>query len=211
MVRKIIQFIRHSSFLPLVSIIVAIVTLVTVYFTFNQVTQEDAQMTSDIQYRSSLLAKSLKETVEPNFINQSDNYLQTVVEKFIDKQRIAGLAVVDNTGNIIAISSTIPKPWLTNEEKIITNVMDSDLENGDFATLNNNKMYVFASPLEDNKSVVGAIVVVQNANYIDGRIWQIIQNNFIRLLIQALIVSLLAVILLRWIIYEPIKQMVDAL
>lgn len=211
MIRKFISRVTNSSFLPLVTIIVVIVTLITIYFTFNQVVQEEATLANDIQYRSSLLAKSLKESVEPNFITQSDTYLQDVVEKFIDKQRIAGLAVVDNTGKIIAISSTLQKSWLRSQEKIITNVMDSDIENGNFANLSKNKMYVFASPLEDKKSVVGALIIVQNANYIDDRVWDIVQNNFIRLLVQAVIVALLSLILLRWIIYEPIRQMVDAL
>lgn len=211
MIQKIFSSIRRISFLPIVGIIIVIASLITLYFTFNQVIQEDARLTSDIQYRSSLLAKSLKESVEPNFINKSDVYLQDVVEKFIDKQRIAGLAVVDSTGKIIAISSSLQKSWLQGEQKIITNVMDSDIESGDFASLNQKKMYVFASPLEDKKSVVGALVIVQNAGYIDDRIWEIVQNNFVRLLLQAGIISILSLILIRWIIYEPIKQMVDAL
>lgn len=211
MIQRLYSYIRRSIFLPVVTVIVLIASLVTVYFTFNQVTQEEARLTNDIQYRSSLVTKSLKESVEPNFINKSDTYLQDVVEKFIDKQRIAGLAVVDNTGKVIAISSSLQKSWLNDQEKIITNVMDSDIEGGDFATLNQKRMYIFASPLEDKKSVVGALVIVQNASYIDDRIWEIIQNNFFRLLLQAGIVSILSIILIRWIIYEPIKQMAETL
>lgn len=211
MIQRIYSYIRRSSFLPVVTVIIVIASLITIYFTFNQITQEEARLTNDIQYRSSLVTKSLKESVEPNFINKSDTYLQDVVEKFIDKQRIAGLAVVDNTGKVIAISSSLQKSWLNDQEKIVTNVMDSDIEGGDFATLNQKRMYIFASPLEDKKSVVGALVIVQNASYIDDRIWEIIQNNFFRLLLQAGIVSILSIILIRWIIYEPIKQMVEAL
>lgn len=211
MIKKLFDSIRKSTFLPIVSIIVAIVSLSTVYFTFNQVTQEQSRMTSDIQYRSSLLAKSLKESVEPNFINNSDAYLKGIVEKFVDKQRIAGLAVVDNTGKVITESSALPQSLLQSQQTVITNVMDADLENGVFTTYNNKRVYVFASPLEDGKSVVGALVIVQNASYMDSRIFEIIQNNFVRLLIQAIIVSVLSVILIRWVIYEPIKTMVDAL
>ncbi len=168
-------------------------------------------MTSDIQYRSSLLAKSLKESVEPNFINNSDAYLQSIVEKFVDKQRIAGLAVVNNTGKVIVASSSLSPNLLQSQQTLIANVMDADVGNGAFTTFANKKMYIFASPLEDQKSVVGALVIVQNASYMDSRIYEIIQNNFIRLLIQAIIVSVLLIILIRWIIYEPIKTMVDAL
>lgn len=64
-----------------VLIIVIIISLIVVAFTVNQVAQEEVRLKSDMQYRSALLADSLKETVEPNFINKSNDYLQTIVDK----------------------------------------------------------------------------------------------------------------------------------
>src|SRR3990167_2746255 len=89
-------------------LIIAIVSLTVVFFAFTQVTNEELRLRNDIQYRTTLLAESLRETVEPNFINKSEKYLQGVVEKYANKERFAGLAIVDNQNNIVAVSSTLP-------------------------------------------------------------------------------------------------------
>src|SRR5690606_41768663 len=73
---------------------------------------------NDIQYRSYLLSNSLKESVEPNFINKSDAYLQNLVERFFDQQRIAGIAIVDNTGKITAVSSRDRKSTRLNSSHV---------------------------------------------------------------------------------------------
>src|SRR3989344_9492252 len=112
-------------------VIITIIGLVVAAFTVNQVGQEEVRLKSDIQYRSALLADSLKETVEPNFINKSNDYLQTVVDKFEDKERFAGIAIYDNKGDTIATSSSLPKDILE-VQKIVSDAMDADKQNGNF-------------------------------------------------------------------------------
>jgi trehalose 6-phosphate synthase len=200
---------QHNGFLTIVGVIIAIVSLISIFFAFNQVTAEKERLTGDIRYRSSLLADSLKESVEPNFINKSDTYLQSVVERFADKQRIAGLAIVDNTGKVIAISSSLPKTLLESQP-IVSDTMDSDSESGDFLSVADQNMYLFATPLRNDKSVVGALVIVQNASYIDSRLFDIWMNTFLRLLLQSLFITVVVLIALRLIIYKPIQSLVTS-
>lgn len=200
-----------KQILGAVSVIFVVVSLITISFTFNQVSQEETRLKNDIQYRSYLLSNSLKESVEPNFINKSDAYLQNLVERFFDQQRIAGLAIVDNTGKITAASSTLPKE-LSDVEMVATENMDADIADGKFIDVADKKMYVYASPLHDaNKSVVGSLVVVQNAGYIDTRLLEIWKNNVLRLSVQALLISVAVLFILRWIIYIPIRKLVEAM
>ncbi|MFH1536310.1 MAG: trehalose-6-phosphate synthase [Patescibacteria group bacterium] len=191
-------------------IIVTIISLIVIAFTINQVGQEEQRLKSDLQYRSTLLAESLKETVEPNFINKSEGYLQTVVERFANKERFAGLGIYDNKNEIIAVSSSIPEATSA-ASQIVANAMDADKATGDFETLESRKFYILALPLHDDQSVVGALMVVQNAAYIDDRLSEIWRNNLIRLLIQASLLSFATIILIRWIIYAPIRGLVETL
>lgn len=193
-----------------VLIVIAVIALIVAVFTINQVTNEEDRMRNDMVYRSTLLAESLKETVEPNFINKSDVALQNVVNRFTDRERFAGLGIYDNKGKTIAASTTIPQATESAQE-IIAEAMDSDNASGDFATFGENKVYALAIPLHDNGSVVGALLVVQNASYIDDRLQEIWGNNFIRFLIQASLLSLATLLLIRWIIYAPIRNMVETL
>src|SRR3989338_4280181 len=180
-------------------IFVFVISLISFSFSFTQVTNEETRLENDIQYRSSILANSLKESVEPNFINKSDTYLQNVVERF-----------ADNKSTIIAVSSSLPKE-ISNAQKIAADVMDGDKESGDFVDFENQKMYVFASPLHDDKSVVGSLIIVQNAGYISTRLADIWKNNLIRLSIQIFTIAVAVLLVIRWLIFKPIRNLAESL
>lgn len=193
-----------------VLLIITIVSLITISFTINQVNQEQVMLTNDLQYRSTLLAERLRETIEPGFADKTDENLEPIVERFTTRERLAGLAIVDNKGQNITLSSSLPQTTPETQE-IATDVMDSDKANGDFVDIDDEKMYVFAVPLRDDNSVVGALMLVQNAGYIDTRIAEIWQTNFIRLFTQAVLLSFAILLILRWIVYAPIKSLVESL
>lgn len=196
-----------------VFLIVLIVSLVTISFTFNQVREEELRMANDLQYRSTLIAESLREVVEPNFIDRSEENLEAVVERFTTEERLAGLVIVDNRGDPIVSSSSASKNLdVPEESKVIAEeVMDSDKANGDFVNINDEKMYVFAVPLHENKRVVGALMLIQNAGFIDTRLAGIWRNNLIRLLVQSFTLSIATILVLRWFIYAPIKSLANSM
>lgn len=199
-----------KQIIAIVFVIFAVISLIALTFTLNQINQEANRLEADIQYRSSLLADGLKETVEPNFINKSDPYLQSLVERYANDQRVAGLAIVDNKGAIVAVSSSLSKE-ISQPQKSAADAMDADKPNGNFETISGEKMYIFATPLHDKKSVVGSLIVVQHASYIDSRLFDIWTGNIIRLITQALMISLAVLLILRWVIYQPTKNLVEAL
>src|SRR5580704_16963024 len=96
-----------KQLLAAVGVVIVIISLIAVYFTWTQVNSESLRLQGDIQYRSYLVVDSLKETVEPNFVNKSNLYLQSVVENFADEQRLAGIGIVNNTGRFVATSPSL--------------------------------------------------------------------------------------------------------
>lgn len=191
-----------------VLLIAFVVSLIAIFFTIRQVDQEEKRLTIDLERRSTFLAESLREAVEPNFINKSNEYLQLIVERYANKERFAGLAVLDNKGHIIAVSSSLPKE-ISESEKVAADAMDADKANSSFANYNKQKEYLLAIPLHDKKSVVGALMIVQNADYINSQLMDIWRSNLIRMFTQIFLVSLAVILILRWLIYKPIKTMVD--
>ncbi|MBI2040329.1 trehalose-6-phosphate synthase, partial [Candidatus Microgenomates bacterium] len=193
-----------------VFVIIVIISFIVVAFTLTQVQQEEQRLKDGLEQRSILLAESLKETVQPNFINKSDQQLQKLVDKFEDKQRLAGMAIYDNKGDTIATSSSLIANVLKTQ-KIAEEAMDSDAVNGDFVELTNEKMYLLATPLHDQGSVVGALMIAQDASYIDTRLNEIWRTNLLRLFIQASLISIAILLIIRWLIYEPIRGLVKFL
>ncbi len=191
-------------------VIIVIVTSIVVAFTLTQVQQEEQRLKDGLEQRSLLLAESLKETVQPNFINKSDQQLQKLVDRFEDKQRLAGMAIYDNKGDTIATSSSLISN-VFKTQKIAEEAMDADVPNGDFVGLDNEKVYLLAVPLHDGKSVVGALMIAQDASFIDTRLNEIWGSNLLRLFIQVSLVSIAILLIFRWIIYEPIRNAVGLL
>lgn len=191
-------------------LIISIVSAISIFFTSNQVVQEESRMTVDLQYRSTLLAESLRESVEPNFLNKSNEYLQSVVARFGDKERFAGLAIYDNKGATVAASATISQ-YIAESQKFVTESMDGDIPSGGFITAGESTMYVFAMPMHENNGVVGALMIVQNADYIRDRLNEIWKTNLIRVLVQVLMISLVIFIISKWVVYEPLRRLVSSM
>lgn len=190
--------------------IVVIVSIIVIAFTINQVQEEDQRLKDNLEQRSILLVDSLKETVQPNFLSKSDQQLQKLIDKFESEERLAGMAIYDNKADTVATSSSLLTD-VSKTQKIAEDAMDADKATGDFTELNNEKMYLLATPLHDGESIVGALMIAQRAGFIDTRLNEIWTTNLFRLFIQAFLISIAIILIIRWLIYEPIKSLVKFL
>src|SRR3989344_6079814 len=193
--------------------VVIVVSLVALGFNIRQVDQERATLTTNLEQRASLLADSLKESVEPYYANSSQpsfqSSLQKVVNKFANRERLAGIALYDNKGNLLATSSGLPKSIIENT-KIVTEAMDSNKLNNDFFVADGENRYVHVDPLHNDESIVGALMVVQNAGYIDTSINQIWKGNLLRLFIQIIMFSITIFVVLRFFVFRQVVRLVES-
>lgn len=190
-------------------IILAIIAVVAV-FTFWQANEEELSLSADLQYRTRLLADSLKESVEPAYGRNSTTEIQKLVDKFANREHIVGLAVYDNRGVKVATSADLPEILFQNLP-IVSTVMDSDKPLGEFTKIDGKSLYIFVEPLRQVDRVIGAFLVAQNAGYIDTGIRQIWENNLLRLLLQIIIFTAIIGLLIRWIIVKPIFRLVNSI
>ncbi|MFA5095321.1 MAG: trehalose-6-phosphate synthase [Candidatus Paceibacterota bacterium] len=194
------------------SVVIA-VSSVALGFNLSQVDEERATLTTNLEQRASLLADSLKESVEPYYANSSQpsfqNSLQKVVNKFANRERLAGIALYDNKGTLLATSSGLPKTIIENT-KIVAEAMDSNTSNNDFFDAEGETRYVHVDPLHNNESIVGALMIVQNAGYINTSIREIWKGNLLRLFIQIIIFSITIFIILRFFVFRQVIRLVES-
>lgn len=201
---------RTRHVLLIVAAVILSIVLIVVGFTLRQANQEQLTLTVDLQYRTRLLADSLKESVEPIYGRNSTTELQKLVDKFADREHIVGLAVFDNRGAKVAASTDLPKNFLSGLS-LVSSVMDSDKPAGDFIKNEGKSFYVFVLPLRQVDRVIGAFLVAQNADYIDSGIRQIWGDNLLRLLVQIIIFATIIAFLIKWIIVRPIINLVASI
>ena len=197
----------------IISSVVIVVSLVALGFNFKQVNEERVTLTTNLEQRASLLSDSLKESVEPYYANSSQSSFQTslqkVVNKFANRERLAGIALYDNKGTLLATSSGLPKTIIENV-KIVTDAMDSNTSNNDFFNADGERRYVHVDPLHNDESIVGALMVVQNAGYINTSIGEIWKGNLLRLGIQIIIFSITIFIILRFFVFRQVIRLVES-
>lgn len=195
--------------------VVVTVSLVAFFFNLKQINEERATLTINLEQRASLLADSLKESVEPSYVNSSGESLQVslqkTVNKFANRERLAGIALYDNKGTLLATSSGLPKTIIENTQSV-SDAMDSNKPKSNFFDADGETRYVFVDPLHnDEGSIVGALVIVQNAGYINTSIGEIWRGNLLRLVIQIIIFSITIFIILRFFVFRQVVRLVDSI
>ncbi|MBI4496190.1 MAG: trehalose-6-phosphate synthase [Deltaproteobacteria bacterium] len=165
-------------------------------------------MVQDLERRASLMGESLKEFIEPLIEKENPKRLQKIVEKFGNRERLVGLAIFDVKDKLIA--SNLPKDFdLSKPPGKAVNAMNSDQEEGGFSSYQGKRMYLHALPFYRDERVAGVLVIFYETSFMEDRLALIWKNNFLRLLIYALVISLVTVLLIRWSMTAPIARMTE--
>src|ERR1700739_2490973 len=90
-------------FVPVLLAVIA----VSLLFASYQVRRDRRIQERDLSRRAVLLGDSLEESVTP--VLGSHRELQRLVERFGNRERLAGIAVYDNAGHALAVSSGLAK------------------------------------------------------------------------------------------------------
>lgn len=188
--------------------IIALVSLISFFFTYFQVRDEEVQLRNDLQYRSWLLSESIRISVEPNFENT--DILKSIVDNFGEREELTGLGITNEKGENIASSSSYPSN-VSSIKAITTDVIKNNKTKGEFESINGQDTYMYAIPLRQERNVTGTLVLMQDAGYIEDRIMETWKTAFLRLFTQILIITLSLVLIFRWIIHEPILSIVESI
>ncbi len=191
-----------------VFLIIALVSLLTVLFTYFQVKDEEVQLKNDLQYRSWLLSESLRVAVAPSL--EDPEKLKSVIDNFGAKEELSGLSITNDKGEHIASSSSYPED-ITNLKAISSSVVKGNKPQGKFENKQGKEIYVYAIPLHMEKEVTNSLVIVQDADFIKDRTERIWRTAFLRLFTQILIITLSLYFIFRWIIRDPLLSIVESI
>lgn len=193
-----------------IGIIILAVSLVSVGFTINQVNLEKESLTTDLQYRTAVLADSLKVNIETNFANREPNYFSILVERFSNQENFVGVAIFDNNANPFAISLNLQKD-ISAAPDIVTESINEEKVTASFASLGGKYLYLMSVPFYQDGRLTGEILLAQDASFIDMKMNDRWRTSIVRLLIQDLIIFVILVLIGRWFVYEPLQRLENAI
>jgi alpha,alpha-trehalose-phosphate synthase [UDP-forming] len=193
--------------LRLILFLVVGITAVTFVIARNQVRDEKRGLRSDLERRAEILAESLQEIVEPAVERDSRQELRRIVERFGNRERLAGVAVYNASGRVLAESTSLVTKYPTLPVPV------QQIEAGshgvsEFVKLSNEPMHAYYLPLHAHSSdkIDGILGIFHDAGYIEAQSEQIWRETLWHVVAQVLLIVFVTVLIIRWTIILPISR-----
>jgi len=182
---------------------VAAVSLILAYY---QTRADTRSLHHELERHALVLAESVAKSVEPLVESNSYRELQKLVDRFKDREQIAGIAVYSAEGELLAISSglaghldQVPAPVLQSTGDGLTHAA--------FVRMGGDPMHVVAWPLRDDPSVIGILSIFHDTAYIDVQAAGLWRRALIGVAIQTLLIGCITLLTIRWGFGRPLVRM----
>ncbi|MFI5118269.1 MAG: trehalose-6-phosphate synthase, partial [Terriglobales bacterium] len=186
-------------FVPLLLAVIA----VSLLFSSYQVRRDRRIQERDLSRRAALLADSLEESVTP--VLGSRQQLQRLVERFGSRDSLAGIAVYDNRGRALAVSSALAQR-LASPPATVLHAIEKDAGTAEFVTLRDSPVYIYAMPLERDHEVAGALAIVQDTAYIARQGTHLWRYLLFSIGVQVVLIILASFLIVRRSILAPLAR-----
>jgi trehalose-6-phosphate synthase len=197
---------RLLSVRLILSLILAI-TLVSLFSAYNQVRGERRGLRNDLERRAAVLADSLAGNVEPYLESGALKKLQVVVDRFSNREHLAGVSIFNDKLEPIAQSSGLAQR-MQSRPAVIAQAMASNQKQSAFVQIGNGSLHIYALPLnDDGKQGRAVLAIVHEASYIHTQTARLWRETFFRVLVQVLLIVLITVLIVRWSIGGPIARL----
>src|SRR5712692_9237213 len=194
--------------LRLIPILAIAITIVTFIVARNQVRSEKQGLRADLERRAEILAESLQETVEPVLQRGSTVQLRRLVERFGNREHLAGVAIYDADGKATAVSSKLDS-YAQNPPAIFKKSEDENHGLGAYDRIGQSTMYLYALPLHRDSQVAGALVLYHDATYIESQSTRIWRDALWHVVAHVLLIMLITFFVIRWTIVGPIIKVAE--
>jgi trehalose-6-phosphate synthase len=174
-------------------------------FTAYQVHTEKRILRSDLSHRAEILGDSLQDAVEPLFGRKPDGSIQRLVERFGQREHLKGVAVYNTNGTALAATSGLSLQ-LQSQPAAAIHAASHDIGYGEFVRIDQVPLHIYALPLHLNGQTVGTLIILHDTSYIDTQISHTLRDSLLNAIIQTVLITALALVLVRWTFTGPLTQ-----
>ncbi|MBV9622449.1 MAG: trehalose-6-phosphate synthase [Acidobacteria bacterium] len=183
------------------------VTLVSVFSAYYQVRGERRSLRNDLDRRAAVLADSLAGNLERYLEEGSSAKLQLLVDRFSNRERLVGVAVVNDKLEAIALSGGLAELLDAQLAPVLARARAGWEKQSAFVRGPSGSLHVYATPLEASTGAKRALlVIVHDATYIGAQTAHVWRETFLRVLVQVFLIVLITVLIVRWSIAGPIAR-----
>ena len=190
--------------LRLIVFLVLGISLVTFVVARNQVRWKSVHC-GQIWAGAEILVESLQELVEPALDSGSREQLRHIVERFGNRERLAGVVVYDARGGVLAESSNLVSRF--DPVPIPLDQLKAHEEGfGQLVKLGGKDMHVYFLPLHRKGTLAGFLAIYHDASYVEAQSLRIWRETLWHVIAQVLLIVLITVLIVQWTIIGPISR-----
>src|SRR5262249_16810065 len=124
---------------------------------------------------------------------------------FANREHLAGLAVYDPHGRLMAVTLAL-QPLMATPPAVVEQALKQDDNFNVFQKIGNASLNIFAQPLHRQNSVIGVLAIVHDAGYIHSESLRIWRETFLSALAHVVLIALITLLIVRWSIAGPIAR-----
>lgn len=194
--------------LALILSIITAVGVVALGFTAFQIASERQKLRDDLEIKTVRVAEDFYNNHLKGLEKNDSVDITSINDSVIRKYSFDGAAIYFNSDSIIPLNEA-SRSYLGNSSDYISQVIAADSSMGKIATISGNKMYEYVKVIKRPDLPEVAVITYSDAEYIRNILKSIWFRNFIRWFLQALVISVVTLLIIRWGILSPLNRIIE--
>lgn len=181
-------------------------SLVSLASSWYEIRAQRNALRRDLDSKAETVSDNLAATAEFYLANGNHDGLQKLVELSGKRDHLVGLGIYGRDDSALALTPGLngSLPVLT---QLLKNAMQDNRDISIFTELRFKRVHLLAAPLQaNNKTVIGALLVVHDSGYIDTETFRIWGHLFLRMAIQVLVIVTITLLIVRWSLTGPVAR-----
>lgn len=194
--------------LALVASIILGIGLVAFGFTAFQISNERSKLNNELEIKTIKLSEDFYGAYFNKLEAGDSSAYAKITDSIISQYRFAGIAIYFNQDSILDLNDTI-MPLPKSSIDYISQAISADSSMGTFIEIKGNKYYQYTRLIKNTGFPAAAVVFLTDAEYIGNILNSIWFSNFLRWFLQALVISIVTLFIVRWGILSPINKIIE--
>jgi len=190
----------------ILSIILA-VGLVAFGFTVFQISSDRRQLKSELETKTIRLADEFFATHLDSF-RHGDSLRTGINDSLIHQYNFDGVVVYFNADSIVPLNAAAAD-YIASSKDYIRQALSADTSIGNFIEVKDKDLFQFTRLVKRPGLPSAAVVFYSDATYIKNIVNSIWFRNFMRWFLQAMVISVVTLLIVRWGILSPLNRVID--
>jgi trehalose-6-phosphate synthase len=194
--------------LALILSIIGAVGIVAFGFTAFQIYSERQQLNTELELKTRSTAEDFYNIHFKNQPSGDSLAISAITDSVISQFSFSGIAIYYNPDSIVPLNETAGR-LIEHSEDYISQALAADSSMGNTINVDKKKFFEYIKVIERPDLPASAVVFYSDASYIENIMEGIWLRNFIRWFMQALVISVVTILILRWGILTPLNRVVE--